>query len=122
MPQGDNHHIQKYLRENSSKMRCKLEFKAPDSPQKNGKTKRKFATLFGRVRAILNGAEFTPALRNVMLAFCSIHAARLDNSLILPGTHLSPYEMYCKEHTQMDTISENFWQICYSSKTNKGTR
>jgi hypothetical protein len=47
-------------------MRCKFEFTAPDSPQQNGKIERKFATLYGRVRAILNGAEFTANLMHVM--------------------------------------------------------
>jgi tetrahydromethanopterin S-methyltransferase subunit G len=63
---GGNHDIQNYLRERSDKMRCKFEFTAPDSPQQNGKIERKLPTLYGRVRAILNCAEFTPALRNVM--------------------------------------------------------
>jgi hypothetical protein len=53
-------------------MRCKYEFTAPDSPQQNGKIERKFATLYGRVRAILNRAEITENLRNVMCAFCSL--------------------------------------------------
>jgi hypothetical protein len=37
---------------------------APDSPQQNGKIEKKFSNLYGRVRAILNGAKFTPLLRN----------------------------------------------------------
>jgi transposase InsO family protein len=63
---GENHDIQNYLRERSPKIRCKFEFTAPDSPQLNGKIERNFATLCGRVRAILHGAEFIPALRNIM--------------------------------------------------------
>jgi hypothetical protein len=65
----ENHDIQNYLREKSPKIRCKLEITAPDSPQLNGKIERKFATLYGRVRAILNGAVFTEHLRHVMWAF-----------------------------------------------------
>jgi hypothetical protein len=34
---GENHDIQNYLREISSKIRCKFELTAPDSPQQNGK-------------------------------------------------------------------------------------
>jgi hypothetical protein len=75
-------------------MRCKFEFTAPDSPQQIGKIKRKFATLYGSVRATLNSAEFTPTLRNVMWAFCSLQATRLDNILKRPETRLSIYEMY----------------------------
>jgi hypothetical protein len=63
---GENYDIQNYLRERSPRMRCKFEFTALDSPQQNGKVERKFAALYGRVRAILNCAEFTENLRNVM--------------------------------------------------------
>jgi hypothetical protein len=94
---GENHDIPNYLRERSPRMRCKFEITAPDSPQQNSKIERKFATLYGRVRAILNRAEFTENLRNMMWAFCSLHATRLDNILIRPDTHLSPYEMYHEE-------------------------
>jgi hypothetical protein len=55
--------IQNYLRESSPRISCKFEFTAPDSPQQNGKIERNFATLYGRVRAILNSAEFTENLR-----------------------------------------------------------
>jgi hypothetical protein len=54
---GENHDIQNYLRERSPKMRCKFELTAPHSLQHNGIIERMFATLYGSVRAILNGAE-----------------------------------------------------------------
>jgi hypothetical protein len=50
-------------------MRCKFEFTAPDSTQQIGKIERKFDTLYGSVKAILNSADFTENLRNVMWAF-----------------------------------------------------
>jgi hypothetical protein len=78
-------------------MRCKFEFTAPDSPQQNGKIERKFATLYGRVRAILNRAEFTENLRNVMWAFFSLQATRQAIILLPPDTNLSPYKMYHEE-------------------------
>jgi hypothetical protein len=128
---GENHDIQNYLRERYPKIRCKFEFTAPDSPQQNGKIERKFATLYGRVRAILNCAQitpafatlygrvrailnvaqFTPALRNVMWAFCSLHATRLDNILIRPDTHLSPYEMYHRETPKWVPFLKAFGEI-----------
>jgi septum formation topological specificity factor MinE len=108
---GEYHDIQKYLRERSPKMRCKFEFTAPDSPQKNGKIERKFATLYGRVRAILNRAEFTEYLWHVMWAFCSLQATRLDNILIRPDTHLSPYEMYHEETPKLINFLKAFGEI-----------
>jgi transposase InsO family protein len=35
----------------------KFEFSAPRTPQTNGKAERKFQTLYGRIRAMLNGAD-----------------------------------------------------------------
>jgi hypothetical protein len=46
---------------------------------------------------MLNEAEFTDQLRGVMWAYCALHATRLDNILICPDTHLSPYKMYHQE-------------------------
>jgi hypothetical protein len=90
---GGNHDVQNYLRESSFKIRWKFEFTAPDSTQQKGNIERKFATLYGRVTAILNGTEFTPLLRKAMWDFCSLHATRLDNLLLRPDTHLLPYVM-----------------------------
>jgi hypothetical protein len=35
----------------------KFEFSGPRTPQRNGKFERKFQTLYGRIRSILNGAD-----------------------------------------------------------------
>ena len=44
-----------------------FEFTAPGSPQYNGKVERKFATLFGKVRSILNAARLTKDLQQMMV-------------------------------------------------------
>jgi transposase InsO family protein len=49
-------------------MVCKIEFTAPDSPQQNGKVERMFATLYGRVRDMLNEAHFNWPLHHAMWA------------------------------------------------------
>ena len=41
-----------------------FEYTAPDTPHQNGYIKRKFATLFDRVCAILNGGKFTTYLQS----------------------------------------------------------
>jgi hypothetical protein len=91
---GENHDLQNQIKDNHSKLDCKFEFTAPDSPQQNGKVEKKFATLYGRVRAMLNEAEFIWPLRHDMWAYASLHATKIDNLLIRPGTHLSPVYMY----------------------------
>jgi hypothetical protein len=91
---GENHDLQDQIKDNHPKLDCKFEFTAPDSPQQNGKVERKLATLYGRVRAMLNEAEFNCPLRHAMWVYASLHATKLDNLLTRPDTNLGPVYMY----------------------------
>jgi cytochrome oxidase Cu insertion factor (SCO1/SenC/PrrC family) len=51
---------------------AQFEFTAPDTPQQSGKIVRKFATLYGKVRATLNEAKFTWPLCRGMWAYCAL--------------------------------------------------
>ncbi|MFN9902870.1 MAG: hypothetical protein ACK55Z_29645, partial [bacterium] len=51
---GENKGTEEYLKERG--VSVKFEYSAPETPQQNGKVERKFATLFGRIRAMLNAA------------------------------------------------------------------
>jgi hypothetical protein len=42
-----------------------FEYTGPGTPQYNGRVERKFATLYGRVRAMLNAAKVTKVRRSV---------------------------------------------------------
>jgi transposase InsO family protein len=42
----------------------KFEFSGPRTPQRNGKVERKFQTLYGRIRPMLNGADLEGELRD----------------------------------------------------------
>jgi transposase InsO family protein len=55
-----------------TKLNIKSEFTAPYTPQQNGKIERKFATLWGRVRATLNTSQRPWSLRNKLWAQCAI--------------------------------------------------
>jgi hypothetical protein len=72
----------------------KFEFTAPDTPQQNVKIERKFATLYGKVSATLNKAEFTWPLCRGMWAYCASLITKLDNALIRSDLHLLPYELF----------------------------
>ena len=43
-----------------------FQFTAPNTPEHNGRVERKYATLFGKVRAMLNEALLPPYLRNLL--------------------------------------------------------
>jgi hypothetical protein len=97
---------------------CKFEFTAPDS-QKNGKVERKFATLYGRVRAMLNEAGFNWPLRHAMWAYASLHATKLDNLLIRSDTHLSPVYMYNGQTPAWAEDLHSFGKIAIVKSTTK---
>jgi hypothetical protein len=108
---GKNHDSQNQIKDNHPKLVCKFEFTAPDSPQQNGKVERRFATLYGRVRAMLNERDFNWPLRHTMWAYASLHATKLDNSLIMPETHLSPVFMYYGHTPAWDDHLHSFGEI-----------
>jgi hypothetical protein len=64
----------------------KFEFTAPGTPQQNGRVERKFAALYGRVRAMLNGARITKEMRNKLWAECARTATVCEN-IIMPKEH-----------------------------------
>ena len=77
-----------------------FEFTAPHTPQQNGIVERKFATLWGRVRAMHIRAGFSLERRNEMWAETARTATALENIIPPPGTAVSPFELvYGKQAT-----------------------
>ena len=70
----------------------KMEYTAPGTPQQNGVVERAFATLYGRVRAMLNGAQLNDKLRHSLWAECANTATDLNNMMITDGENMSPHE------------------------------
>jgi hypothetical protein len=62
--------LQKDIMEHPT-LSAKFEFTPPNSPQQNGRIERKFATLNGKCRAMLNAAEFNKEIRHKMWAYCA---------------------------------------------------
>ena len=56
-----------------------FEYTAPNTPQQNGRVERRFATLYGRVRSMLNSAHLNESLRCGLWAECAQTATYLDN-------------------------------------------
>jgi hypothetical protein len=59
-----------------------FEYTSPGSPQYNGKVERKFATLYGRVRSMLNAANLSSTLRRGLWAEAAQTATDIENSLV----------------------------------------
>ena len=62
-------------------MDTRFEFSAPGTPQQNGIVKRAFATLYGRVQAMLNYAKIKGEIHKLPWAECAKTATDLDRIL-----------------------------------------
>ena len=67
-----------------------FEYSAPNSPQQNGRVERRFATLYGRVRSMLNAAKLSGVLRSGLWAECAQTATYLDNQDCETSDHKRP--------------------------------
>jgi transposase InsO family protein len=77
----------------------KFEFTAPGTPQQNGVVERAFATLQGRVRAMMNQAGFTKELRGFLWAECARTATELENCMPdSPGQNPPIVNMYGSQY------------------------
>jgi hypothetical protein len=74
---GENRATEQLLAANG--LGIDFEYSAPNTPQQNGRVERRFATLYGRVRSMLNAAHLTPELRRGLWAECANTATYLDN-------------------------------------------
>jgi hypothetical protein len=75
----------------------KLEFTSPETPEQNGQVERSFATLWGRVRAMLNRSGVPQELREKLWAECASTATRLSNIISKKNGMSAYFEHYGEE-------------------------
>ena len=78
-----------------------FEYTAPGTPQQNGCVKRKFATLFNGVCAMLNGGNFTAYLQSSLWAEAANTATTLENNLITPNRTLAHFNNFLGKESKM---------------------
>ena len=78
----------------NQKMKIKFEYTSPGTPQQNGRIERKFATLYGRVRAMFISAGIEGELRKRLWAEAANTAAMVDNVTLNQGATRSAYEIF----------------------------
>eukprot|EP00984_Skeletonema_dohrnii_P022875 scaffold11976_cov67-Skeletonema_dohrnii-CCMP3373.AAC.1 len=71
-----------------------FEYTAPGTPQQNGRVERKFATLYGRIRAMLNDSGTEQPLRNKLWAEAANTSTILDNILISGTRDATPFQQF----------------------------
>ena len=69
----------------------RIEFTAPYTPQQNGVVEQLFATLYGRVRAMLNTARLQQNMREGLWCECANTATMLHNILVNHSNDPCPY-------------------------------
>ena len=74
-----------------------FEFTAPGTPQQNGKVERAFATMYGKVRSMLNTAGFSGSFREGLWAECARTATHLENLLHKKDDLPSSYSQFFGE-------------------------
>jgi hypothetical protein len=75
----------------------KLEFTSPETPEQNGQVERSFATLWGRVRAMLTRAGVPQELREKLWAECASTATKLSNIIPKKNGKSALFEYYGEE-------------------------
>jgi len=68
-----------------------FEYSSAGTPQQNGVVERAFATLWGRVRAMMNHARFPRTKRDALWCECAATATKLDNILCDTTTSMNPH-------------------------------
>ena len=85
-------------------LNLEFEFIAPGTPQQNGKIERKFATLFGRARSMLNQAKLSRSKRNELWAEAANTATMLDNITVSSNEESSYQKFYMKDPKWMRNL------------------
>ena len=87
---GENFSLQKFC--DRERFGVTFEFTGSGSPQYKGRVERKFANLYGKVRARLNDAKLTQHFRLSLWAEACNYATDLENFLITLNRLRSPYD------------------------------
>jgi hypothetical protein len=73
-----------------------FEFTGLGSPQFNGRVERKFATLFARVRTMLNGAKLPTSIRKRLWAEAAKTATNIENAIVSHHKPKSSFNVFYK--------------------------
>ena len=107
---GENKKLQELL-DADKEVSVNFEYVAPYTPEQNGSIERKFATLFGKTRAMLNGARLTKYLRNKLWAHCAKTATNLENVLSTTADTKSASEIFFGSNPKWITNLHTFGEV-----------
>ena len=105
------HYTFQTLAKSKFKTHKTFQFTAPHTPEHNGRVERKYATLFGKVRAMLNEALLPPYLRNLLWARAASCASKIENIIVNQETDKSPHELVYGENPPWVKSMRTFGEI-----------
>jgi hypothetical protein len=91
----------------------------PRTPQRNGKVERKFQSLYGRIRAMMNDSEIDGEFRDGLWAECASTATYYDDSIINMGKKKSPIALMFKNRAKGLMNLKRFGEMCVPTTKNK---
>ena len=94
----------------------KFEYTAPDTPQQNGRVERKFATLYGRVRAMLNRGQLPNKIRHKLWAEAANMANHAENMSLKPTKESPSYKQFYKVDAKEIWSLRRFGEIGIAKK------
>ena len=89
----------------------KFELTPPYTPEHNGTIERKFQTLYGKTRSMLNACHFSISLREQLWAHCAHLATLLDIITVDKATDKSPYELWYNKTPKWASNLRTFGEI-----------
>jgi hypothetical protein len=95
----------------------KCEYTAQETPQQNGTVKQSFATLFGRVKALMTNSGFKKIKRETLWAECAATATKLDNLLVRTSEKKNPYELFYGKENPIEKHLKIFGEIGIVTKS-----
>ena len=96
-----------------------FEYTAPATPQQNGRVERKYAALYGRVRAMLNGARITSEMRKKLWAECARTATACENLIVGGNQTESSYKLFHGELPKYARHLRTFGEIAIITDNQK---
>jgi len=105
---GENVSLKNELEKQGSTIR--FEYTARATPQQNGKAERAFATLYGRIRAMMKGAGLNEDEKMKLWMEAAATATKLDNILATKGEE-SPYKKFYGEEAPYQNHLRTFGEL-----------
>ena len=106
---GENKQFEKWVEKSS--FNVDFEFIGANTPQHNGVVERGFATLTGRLRAMMKQAELSEELKYKLWAECAKTATDLDGLLISKKGEKSSFEKFFKDQPKLTSNLHYFGEI-----------